>query len=307
MLLGVAVAALLLSAAAATPGVPRDLNGTDVFWNGLAGVPNYRIPVIVQATNTDPPTLVAFAEARDGGDSSTNSIAARTSTDGGATWSAVAFVAGALDTPESRAACAAKRTFCRVGNPAAVFDASRGRVVLVYALRGFGPRQDNVGNAISTSADGGRTWSLPHDVSADFGMANASQPGPGTALMLHAGPHTGRLLVASHHGPYVRDYISLSDDGGTTWRTINTTFPNMDEAALTQLPNGSVLLNMRHRSSPSVGRAVAISHDDGETFGPVLFDAALVSPVCQASIVSFGDATYFSNPDSNHSAPPASA
>ena len=33
---------------------------------------------------------------------------------------------------------------------------------------------------------------------------------------------------------------------------------------MTQLPNGSVLLNMRHKSSPHTGRAIALSHDGGE-------------------------------------------
>ena len=42
------------------------LNGTKVFYNGLEGVQNYRIPAIVQADQA----LVAFAEARAGGDSS---------------------------------------------------------------------------------------------------------------------------------------------------------------------------------------------------------------------------------------------
>ena len=72
----------------------------------------------------------------------------------------------------------------------------------------------------------------------------------------------------------------------------------MDEAALTQLPNGSVLLNSRHTASPKEGRAVAVSNDGGDTFGPLGYDKTLISPVCQASIVSFDNATYFSNPAS---------
>jgi sialidase-1 len=75
----------------------------------------------------------------------------------------------------------------------------------------------------------------------------------------------------------------------------------MDEAALTQLANGSVLLNMRHRSSPSVGRGVARSNDGGETWSAITYDKVLISPVCQASIVSFDGATYFSNPASTRS------
>ena len=56
---------------------------------------------------------------------------------------------------------------------------------------------------------------------------------------------------------------------------------------------------MRHRhGNPERGRAVAVSLDDGETYGPIGFDTTLVSPVCQASIVSFDGSTYFSNPAS---------
>ena len=42
----------------------------------------------------------------------------------------------------------------------------------------------------------------------------------------------------------------------------------------------------------------ARSTDGGDTFGPIEFDKTLISPVCQASIVSFDNATYFSNPAS---------
>lgn len=97
---------------------------------------------------------------------------------------------------------------------------------------------------------------------------------------------------------YQRDYVMYSDDEGASWTTISQTFPKMDEAQMTQLPNGSVLLNMRHQTSPQVGRGIAVSNDNGLTFGPTQFDKALVSPVCQASIVTFGNTTYFSNPAS---------
>ena len=278
---------------------PNDLNGTLVFYNGLAGVANYRIPAVVQTENG---TIVAFAEARHGGDASAARIAVRSSLDGGATWSNVTFAAGATDTPANRAACAANATRCRGGNPAVVFDAHTKQIVLVLILRGFGPGEDAVGNAMVTSADGGKTWSDVSDLSSMWGAAKGASPGPGTALQLSSGPHQGRLLVASHHGAYVKDQVSISDDHGATWHTIPQEFPLMDEAALTQLPNGSVLLNMRHRHlSPMRGRAVAVSDDGGATFGPISYDGTLISPVCQASIVSFGGATYFSNPASTSS------
>jgi len=294
---------------------PFDISGTIVFYNGLSpdeGVYNYRIPAVVQTKafgcpnkGCRPPALVAFAEARHGGDSSASRIAVRTSFDGGDTWSEVSFAAGSENSTTARESCKANRTSCRASNPTVTYDEATGEIVLIYVVRGFGSGEDAIGNGIvkSTvnplfSASTPLNWSAPLDISADFGAASGSMPGPGTALTLEAGPHTGRLLVVSHHGPYQRDYVSLSDDHGASWRTISTTFPGMDEAALTQLPNGSVLLNMRHRQSPKIGRGVAVSDDGGETFGPIYYDATLISPVCQASIVSFDDVVYFSNPAS---------
>ena len=187
------------------PDTP-DLNGTVVFSAGLGGVSNYRIPAIVQTTGS-PPALVAFAEARDGGDSSASRIAVRTSADMGATWSAVTFAAGSLNSSASRAACAKDNfTNCRVGNPAAVFDAASGGVVLAYVVRGFGGgvnSEDAIGNGISRSTDG-KTWGKPTDVSAGFAGPRlnagpvAVMPGPGTALVLESGPKKGRLLATIH-------------------------------------------------------------------------------------------------------------
>lgn len=256
--------------------VRGDLNATIVFEPNLANVACYRIPSILQTKNG---TLVAFAEARAGScsDGAAYAIAVRRSVDGGETWSNVSFI-GSMD--------------YRVGNPTSV-ALQDGRAALIYVRHsktctgGCG-----IGNGIVYSSDDGTSWSDPQDLSADFGPAKGALPGPGTALQLAS----GRILVVSHLGAYKNDYVSRSDDGGATFTTNAQSFPKMDEAALTQLSNGSVLLNMRHRDSSSLGRAVAISHDEGETFSNISFDATLISPVCQASIVSFDGATYFSNP-----------
>jgi sialidase-1 len=221
----------------------------------------------------------------------------------GATWSAVTFAAGSLNSSAARASCTKTNfTGCRVGNPAAVWDSASSEVLLAYVVRGFGAGEDPIGNGITRSR-GGKTWAAPIDVSAGFAgtqSPRAGMPGPGTALQLDSGPKKGRLLVPSHHGAYEYDTVTVSDNGGKTWRTISQTFPKMDESALTQLPNGSVMLNMRHgRNAKMVGRGVAVSNDGGDTFGPISFDSRLETPVCQGSIVSFGGATYFSNPASS--------
>lgn len=76
---------------------------------------------------------------------------------------------------------------------------------------------------------------------------------------------------------------------------------------MTQLPNGSVMLNMRHTASKTVGRAIAVSHDNGASFGPISYDKSLISPVCQASLVTIAGVSYFSNPESSNGAARLSA
>ena len=60
-------------------------------------------------------------------------------------------------------------------------------------------------------------------------------------------------------------------------------------------------LPVQSQASKTLGRAIALSNDGGLSFGPVQYDRALISPVCQASITTFGNVTYFSNPASTSS------
>ena len=267
-----------------TPPTPAPLAGVTVFAPNMEkGVACYRIPSIIQ---TKSGVLLAFAEARFGscGDSAVHEISLRRSLDGGTTWTAPRSAVG-------------NATYL-VGNPTAV-ALSNGDAMLIYVKHSPKCEGDcGTGNGLVVSSDDGLTWSAPHDLSAQWGNASGSLPGPGTALQLASETESstgGRILVPSHHEAYQRDYVSYSDDGGGSWQTIAQDFPKMDEAAMTQLPNGSVLLNMRYQGE---GRGVARSEDGGLTFGPVVFDKTLISPVCQASIVSFRGVTYFSNPAS---------
>lgn len=268
--LGLAGALLCLNSAFAVPLVAP----ANVFYAGAGGVDCFRIPAIVQ---TAAGVLVAFAEARHGscGDGAVHEIAMRRSSDGGATWlpkDNVTFVVGSASMP--------------LGNPAAVYDSVRDRIVLIYTHI---PYLKTTGVIFST--DDGESWSEPTVV--DFGAANGSLCGPGTATQ----SDSGRLLVPSHHGAYDFDLVTYSDDGGETWTTIEQTFPKMDEAAITQLPNGSLLLAMRHQDTPTLGRALTRSDDDGASFSEISYGgAAWLAPVCQGSLVSFDGATYYSSP-----------
>merc|ERR1712046_522589 len=127
-----------------------------------------------------------------------------------------------------------------VGNPYPIAMSS-GEVAVVYVNHSSAIGKGiTTGNGIVFSNDDGITWGKDIDISRGFGRANGSMPGPGAGVEL-TGSH--RLLVVSHHGPYVDDYISYSDDAGRSWATLAHAFPKMDEASLADLGGGNVLLN----------------------------------------------------------------
>lgn len=229
-----------------------------------------------------------FAEARHGNgsnlcsDRTSAEIMVRRSTDDGRSWSDHAVAAGGPDNP--------------IGNPCPIALRS-GRIVLVYVRHALQCAShdcgtDTRGNGAVFSEDDGLTWTPERDISADFGPAAGGMPGPGAGVELQG---SGRLLVASHMGPYVAVLVTFSDDGGETWRCNPRAFFQMDEAALADLGDGNVMVNMRHRLESQIGRAVARSHDGGLTWGEIEFDPALEGPVCQGSLAKIGGHVYFSN------------
>jgi len=257
------------------------LTRSRVFVDGTPDHVCYRIPAIVQTTEG---TLVAFAEARHYGcgDSNTREIATTRSTDGGLTWSPVQWAA----TPPTSAG--------NVGNPMP-FALNDGTVALAFVYRNKKGGGAGDGNGIVFSHDDGITWSDMRDISSGFGTVAGTMPGPGAGVVLKG---SNRLILPSHDGPYKNDYVTISDDGGNTWRTVDHKFPKMDEVAIADIGNGNVLLNFRHKGEKTEGRGIARSRDGGLTWYDFSFDHALKGPVCQASMAMVGEVLYFVNPDS---------
>lgn len=261
----------------------------DVFTAGTNGVADFRIPSLVA---TGKGTLIAFAEARlqSSSDCKSKYIAARRSVDNGTTWGPLVPVFGnKLPTDET------------AGNPTVVFDVQTGRIVVLFMIGDA--KHCNPGLSIMILDDDGSdgiTWSTPRNISASLGAYAGALPGPGTAAQLPlSSAWPGRIIFPAHLGAYVSDAVAYSDDGGDSWSLSETVFPKMDESVIAALPNGSLILNMRNnRLSACKCRAISRSEDGGKTWTPITFDATLIEPVCQASLVEIGNSLYFSNPAS---------
>jgi len=267
------------------PLVPLATKKSYVFERYKRNISCYRIPAVIYTVKG---TLIAFAEARHGscGDDEVHEIAYRRSFDMGVRWTPLAFAVGSA-------------TF-KVGNPMPVIvkDASRKSgefILLLFVIHDDECNKEcGIGNGVIRSGDDGRTWSNPLDVSEMFGTARGGLPGPGSAIQTKS----GRILVAVHLGKYYRDYVVASDDLGKTWRVTHefVSEPEVDEPTLAQMPDGRIHFSGRTMATSRLGRAVAVSNDDGASFTELQFDCGLRGAVCQGSAVVIGSFLFFAGP-----------
>lgn len=257
----------------------------DLFVSGEGGYARYRIPALAITTQG---TVLAFCEARKftGRDSDQIDLFLRRSFDNGRTFEPVQVVA----TDEG--------WVC--GNPAPVVDRETGRIWLPFCknlkdgdetmiCEGQAPREV----WLTMSDDDGATWAEPWEITNAVKRSDWSwyATGPGHGIQLRS----GRLLIACDHivlkdrtrqDPH-HSHVIFSDDHGATWQIGGEADTGTNESMALETVGGWLALNCRNqRALPEGGnsRAVAWSRDGGERFSPIVHDAALPEPICQASL-----------------------
>lgn len=276
-----------------------------LFQKGDAGYACFRIPATVL---TQKESVLVFAEARRNGCSDTGDIdlVMRRSTDGGKTWSPIMLVRD-----NGSNVC---------GNPVPILDRTNGRIVLVYCEnRG----EDTEAEIIAgTSVEGrrvfviysdtdGLSWSAPVEITSDVKKDDWTwyATGPCHGIQLQSEEYKNRLVVPSNHVKSgTQNHFSqmlYSDDGGKSWSLgESTVVPNANESSAAELPDGTVLLNMRNMNQQENYRLQARSADGGETLSPMQHVEQLIEPVCQANIINYTrnekitNTLLFSNPHS---------
>lgn len=279
-----------LSSQAAAKGIQDQL-----LWKaGEGAYKGYRIPAVVVSNKG---TVLAFAEGRnDGGDSGDIDIVLRRSKDNGKSWEPEIVVWN-----EGLNTC---------GNPCPVVDEKTGRIWLWMS---WNSGKDDEGEIIHKkserprlpyvcySDDDGRTWSQPVDMSATCRDQSWGwyATGPGFGIQIRSGRYKDRLVIPANHsyedskgnvrkGPFGYGcHVLISDNHGKSWRMSTPIRPGCNESQVTELSDGTLLMNMRSYND-KFSRAISISKDGGETWSEIDHDYQLVESRCQASILNYG-------------------
>ena len=271
------------------------LTATDVFVAGQDGMHTYRIPAMVVAPSG---AVLVFCEARRESirDASPTDMVLRRSLDSGATWLPLQTLVHGEGSDA-------------IMNPCPVVDHTSGTVLLFCCNTNRGTRGEHRYHLLLRSHDDGQTWSAPEDIGDRIaGYDDRFVSGPGCGIQMRS----GRLVIPGYTSPDaidakgetgLRSCVVYSDDQGQNWHLGETVSTDTNESQVVELADGRLMLNMRQGTGQCC-RAVAISADAGESWGPVTWDRALNECPCQASFVRYshadqedGSRILFANPD----------
>jgi sialidase-1 len=254
---------------------------TDVFVAGADGYHTFRIPALIVARDG---SLLAFCEGRKSSrnDDGDIDLVLKRSEDGGRSWSGTNVVCEeGGDKPIT------------IGNPCPVVDRATGVMWLALC-------RNNDRVWIMSSGDDGKSWSIPQDITATVKRPGWTwyATGPGVGIQLERPPYRDRLVIPCDHRESYEGRLTMfshvvySDDHGKTWRLGGSVAPHTDECQAVELDDGRLMLNMRNywglndgRPERGKMRAVAYSADGGLSWTQLTFDAKLIEPVCQASLI----------------------
>ena len=247
---------------------------------------NYRIPAVITARDG---SVVAVTDKRkyNNGDLPEDiDILCNRSTDGGHTWSEPYTIAYGTGHGQGFGDCALALT-----------NDDNGIIAAFVGGPGFwGSTPENpLRMYIARSNDNGQTWTEPEDITSQIYGAECDDPerkewlggffGSGSGLLTS----NGRIMFVvamreNNNREMVCNHAVYSDDNGLTWQVSERASVGGDEAKVTELVDGRILMSIRHNGN----RWYNISEDGGLTWQENTSEwTDIVAPACNGDLIRF--------------------
>ena len=188
-----------------------------------------------------------------------------------------------------------------VGDPAILVDRETNTIFVLAtwshgnrAWNGSGPGtspEDTGQLMLVSSSDDGVTWSQPRNLTEEVKDPSWSYllQGPGRGITMGDGTlvFPAQFQLSPDEGRVPHSSVLLSRDHGATWTVGAAAKSNTTEAAVVETQDGVLMLNMRDNRGGS--RSVYTSSDPSKGWTVhATSRAALVEPVCMASLIHVG-------------------
>lgn len=246
---------------------------------------NYRIPAVITAKDG---SIVAVTDKRKYNNTDLPEdidIVCNRSTDGGHTWSEPYTIAQGMG------------RFKGYGDAAVVHSKDENGLLAVFVGgQGLWTSTPEVpqGSYMVKSYDNGQTWTEPRDITYFIYGKDCEDPvrknwyasffGSGNGLMTSTGRIMFVAALRENSGSTLYNYVVYSDDNGETWQVSGRASVGGDEAKVTELVDGRILMSIRHGGN----RWYNISNDGGVTWQTnpsTWYDIA--APACNGDLIRY--------------------
>ena len=246
---------------------------------------NYRIPAVITAKDGSIVTATDKRKFNEGDLPEDIDIVCNRSTDGGHTWSEPYTIALGTGVNHGFGDCAL-----------AWSNDDNGLIAGFVGGPGlwYSTPSNPIRTYIAKSFDNGQTWTEPEDIT-DFIFGDnciipeqrtwrASFFGSGNGLRISTGRIMFVAAIRETTAQVLYNHAVYSDDNGQTWHVSGRASTSGDEAKVTELVDGRILMSIRHAGN----RWYNISEDGGETWQPTTstwYD--IVAPACNGDMIRY--------------------
>ena len=258
---------------------------TEIYHPGDYGSMNYRIPGAIKAKDGSIVIVTDKRKYNEGDLPQDIDIVCNRSTDGGLTWSEPYTIAQGTGVNHG------------FGDCALAWSNDENGLIAVF-VGGVGLWNSTPSNPIrsykSYSYDNGQTWTEPEDIThfifgdnciiPEHQIWRASFFGSGNGLLTSTGRIMFVAAIREGSAQSLNNYAVYSDDNGLTWQVSGRASVGGDEAKVTELVDGRILMSIRHGGK----RWYNISEDGGETWMPnTSIWNDITAPACNGDLIRY--------------------